>query len=144
LKGGGPSEAPAALPSESAEAAAERRTLRLRDDLDEQLLPIFLEEAVDLIREIGAELRNWRGEPQDMEIAGVLARLMHTLKGSARMAGAMGMGELVHSMETRLENALAVEAVTPQFLDELDTSFDRANFLWTVCRNERQASRGRG
>ncbi len=126
-----PTEALAAptLPPESAEAAAERRKLRLHDDLDEQLLPIFLEEAVDLIREIGAELRNWRTEPQDMEIAGVLARLMHTLKGSARMAGAMGMGELVHSMETRLENALAVEAVTPQFLDELDTSFDRANLL---------------
>ncbi len=126
-----PTEASAVsvIPPESAEAAEERRKLRLRDDLDEQLLPIFLEEAVDLVREIGVELRNWRAEPQDMEIAGVLARLMHTLKGSARMAGAMGMGELVHSMETRLENALAAEAVTPQFFDELDTSFDRANFL---------------
>ena len=118
-----------ALPEETAETAEERRKLRLRDDLDEQLLPIFLEEAVDLINEVGVELRNWHESPQNMETAGALARLLHTLKGSARMAGAMGMGELVHSMETRLENALAAEAVTPQFLDELDTSFDRANFL---------------
>ncbi len=117
------------LSEETAETAEERRKLRLRDDLDEQLLPIFLEEAVDLINEIGVELRNWHESPQNMEAAGALARLLHTLKGSARMAGAMGMGELVHSMETRLENALAAEAVTPQFLDELDTSFDRANFL---------------
>ena len=123
--------APAPAPSfaEAADAGAERRKLRLNDDLDEQLLPIFLEEAVDLVREIGVELRNWRAAPQEMESAGALARLLHTLKGSARMAGAMGMGELVHSMETRLENVLAAEAVTPHFLDELDTSFDRANFL---------------
>ena len=121
--------APAVPATETAEAGEERRKLRLQDDLDEQLLPIFLEEAVDLIREIGVELRNWREDPQRMEAAGTLARLLHTLKGSARMAGAMGMGELVHSMETRLENVLAAEAVTPQFLDDLDTSFDRANFL---------------
>jgi len=118
-----------ALPEETDDTAEERRKLRLRDDLDEQLLPIFLEEAVDLVNEIGVELRNWHANPQDMETAGALARLLHTLKGSARMAGAMGMGELVHSMETRLENALAAEAVTPLFLEELDTSFDRANFL---------------
>ena len=118
-----------ALPEETDDTAEERRKLRLRDDLDEQLLPIFLEEAVDLVNEIGVELRNWHANSQDMETAGALARLLHTLKGSARMAGAMGMGELVHSMETRLENALAAEAVTPLFLEELDTSFDRANFL---------------
>ncbi|MBI4989270.1 MAG: Hpt domain-containing protein [Rhodocyclales bacterium] len=121
--------APTSPTEETAEAGEERRKLRLRDDLDEQLLPIFLEEAVDIIREIGIELRNWHASPQDMEAAGAFARLLHTLKGSARMAGAMGMGELVHSMETRLENALAAKAITPQFLDELDTSFDRANFL---------------
>ncbi|MBE7423080.1 MAG: Hpt domain-containing protein [Zoogloeaceae bacterium] len=114
---------------DTTDAGEERRKLRLQDDLDEQLLPIFIEEAVDLIREIGVELRNWREEPQKIETAGILARLLHTLKGSARMAGAMGMGELVHSMETRLENVLASDAVTPQLLDDLDTSFDRANFL---------------
>ena len=126
-----PAPAAAAAPeaAEAAEGGAERRKLRLQDDLDEQLLPIFLEEAVDLIREIGVELRNWHDNPQDMETAGAMARLLHTLKGSARMAGAMGMGELVHSMETRLENALSAQAITPQFLEEFDISFDRANFL---------------
>lgn len=135
-------EEPAPLPAapvaaevtETAEAGAERRKLRLQDDLDEQLLPIFLEEAVDLVREIGVELRNWHANPQDLEVAGSMARLLHTLKGSARMAGAMGMGELVHSMETRLENALAAQAITPQFLEEFDTSFDRANFLLDVLQ----------
>ena len=112
-----------------AELAPERRKLRLHDDIDEQLLPIFLEEAVDLIREIGAELRNWHENQADREVANSLARLLHTLKGSARMAGAMGMGELVHSMETRIEETVAADAVTLTFLEELDTSYDRANFL---------------
>ncbi|MBM3392653.1 MAG: response regulator [Betaproteobacteria bacterium] len=124
-----PVAAPVAPTAESAEAGAERRKLRLQDDLDEQLLPIFLEEAVDLIREIGIELRNWHAAPDDPQAAGALTRLLHTLKGSARMAGAMGMGELVHNMESRIENALAVSAITPEFLEDLDTSFDRANFL---------------
>jgi chemosensory pili system protein ChpA (sensor histidine kinase/response regulator) len=124
-----PVAVPAAPVAEAAEAGAERRKLRLQDDLDEQLLPIFLEEAVDLIREIGVELRNWRAAPEDKQTAAAFTRLLHTLKGSARMAGAMGMGELVHNMETRVETALAVSAITPQFLDDLDSSFDRANFL---------------
>jgi len=129
-----PVAAPVAPTAESTEAGAERRKLRLQDDLDEQLLPIFLEEAVDLIREIGVELRNWHAAPEDRQAAGALTRLLHTLKGSARMAGAMGMGELVHNMETRIENALAVSAITPQFLEDLDTSLDRANFLMDGLR----------
>ena len=34
----------------------------------------LLEEAVDLVNEIGVELRNWHANPQDMETAGALAR----------------------------------------------------------------------
>ena len=141
--GEAPEPAPAAVPTIATEAppepvaeaqedsdlAPERRKLRLRDDLDEQLLPIFLEEAVDLIREVGSELRNWHADPASPDAAAALLRLLHTLKGSARMAGAMGMGELVHSMETRIEDTLATGAVTPALLDEMDTSYDRANFL---------------
>jgi chemosensory pili system protein ChpA (sensor histidine kinase/response regulator) len=130
--------APAASQEAEDELAPERRKLRLHDDIDEQLLPIFLEEAVDLIREIGTELRNWHDNPAEQETANALARLLHTLKGSARMAGAMGMGELVHSMETRIEEAVAQNAMSAAFLEELDTSYDRANFL-LVGLNRRAA-----
>jgi chemosensory pili system protein ChpA (sensor histidine kinase/response regulator) len=106
-----------------------RRKLRLSDDLDEQLLPLFLEEADDLQREIGAKLRQWRSEPDLAEHAQSLSRLLHTLKGSARMAGAMGLGELVHAMESRVEQAGAEGAVTPAFLDELEASFDHAGAM---------------
>jgi chemosensory pili system protein ChpA (sensor histidine kinase/response regulator) len=110
-------------------AEGERRHLRLKDDLDPQLLPIFLEEAVDLAREIGSELRNWREHPDNAHIADRLKRLLHTFKGSARMAGAMGLGELVHGMETRVDIAVTTNGVTPDFLDTLDGSFDRATMF---------------
>jgi len=110
-------------------AEGERRHLRLKDDLDPQLLPIFLEEAVDLTREIGSELRAWRDQPDNVKAADRLKRLLHTFKGSARMAGAMGLGELVHGMETRVDIAVATNGVSPDFLDTLDASFDRATLL---------------
>ncbi len=104
-----------------------RRKLRIHDDIDRQLLPIFLEEGNDLMREIGAELRAWRSMPDDTAIAEHLQRLLHTLKGSARMAGAMRMGELVHGIETRIIQATRHgSAPVPAFLDDLDAFFDRA------------------
>ncbi len=105
----------------------QRRKLRIHDDVDRQLLPIFLEEGGDLLREIGAELRLWRSTPEDVAIGQHLQRLLHTLKGSARMAGAMRMGELVHGIETRIVQATRHGAApVPAFLDDLDSFFDRA------------------
>ena len=71
----------------------------IEDEIDEQVLPLFLEESVDLMRDIGGLLRDWRSAPENAETARTLQRALHTLKGSARMAGAMGCGELLHSME---------------------------------------------
>lgn len=106
-----------------------RRKLRLSDDLDMQLLPLFLEEADDLQRSIGIELRQWRAEPAAIEHAQSLARLLHTLKGSARMAGAMGLGELVHAMESRVEQCGGEAAASPAFLDEIEASYDHAGAM---------------
>jgi chemosensory pili system protein ChpA (sensor histidine kinase/response regulator) len=123
-------EAAPDLPVPVPEASeAERRQMRLADELDEQLLPIFLEESTDLMRDVGAGLRAWREQPGSHQVADQLKRVLHTLKGSARMAGAMSVGELVHSMETRIEQAVSANALTPAFLDTLDASFDRVSML---------------
>ncbi|MRR08576.1 hybrid sensor histidine kinase/response regulator, partial [bacterium] len=126
--------APVAEPSATAETSegqqsANRRQQRIQDDLDPQLVPLFLEEADELMAQVGPDLRAWRAQPGDAAIAGRLQRIFHTLKGSARMAGAMGIGELIHSMETRVDNAVAAHAVSPQLIDDLEASFDRAQFL---------------
>jgi chemosensory pili system protein ChpA (sensor histidine kinase/response regulator) len=74
----------------------------IRDDVDEQVLPIFLDEAAELFPQAGEELRAWRRNPQDAKPVSELRRTLHTLKGSARMAGAMRLGELTHLMESYL------------------------------------------
>lgn len=94
------------------------------DEIDEQLLPIFLEEAADLDEGITAQLRAWRADPEDEESVRVLTRLLHTLKGSARMAGAMNLGEMAHAIETRVEQASATGKVTLESIEEIHTAFD--------------------
>jgi len=97
----------------------------ISDDLDEQLLPIFMEEAAELFPQVGAQLRDWRASPQSGEISHSLQRSLHTLKGSARMAGAMRLGELTHHMETRVVAATEAGELPPALFDELETEFDR-------------------
>lgn len=113
---------------------AERRASRPADEVDPQLAPLFLEEADEQLHQLDADLRAWREAPQDGEIGRRMARLLHTFKGGARMCGAMGIGELAHSMETRIEQALAAGAVEPEVFDGLDTSLGRAQSLVAALR----------
>lgn len=134
----------AAEPMVEHEAAppAERRKHRLDDDIDPELLPIFLEESHDLMGEIGAELRAWRAEYGEAGAAQNLRRLLHTLKGSARMAGVMSIGEILHGMETRIAGLGGAQA-GPDVLDALDAAFDRAALLAEALRAGPPAAEGR-
>ncbi len=78
----------------------ERR--EVADEIDQQLLPIFLEEADTLIPDTSAQLRAWMAAPGDTATRNALQRNLHTIKGSARMVGAMRLGELTHVMESRV------------------------------------------
>ena len=111
------------------EPPEDRRQRRLEDEIDQQLLPVFLEEAGELVPRVGELLRAWRADPANFDPARALQRGLHTLKGSARMAGVMGLGELTHNMETRVENAIALKLTPGQFFDELETSYDRMGLL---------------
>jgi chemotaxis protein histidine kinase CheA len=77
----------------------------VQDDIDHELLPLFLEEAGELLPQIGETLQVWCAHPDDGQLARKLLRSLHTLKGSARMAGAMRLGEQIHLMEDRMETA---------------------------------------
>ena len=121
------------------EIPVERRTRRLDDDIDPELLPIFLEEAQELVPAAGQELRDWRANPDNAAAGNALLRTLHTLKGSARMCGAMALGELTHHMESRVENALTVKQLPPSLFDELEVSFDRMGFLYDRLVNPQAA-----
>ncbi len=103
------------------------------DDIDEQLLPVFLEEADDLCPKIGAGLRAWREHPQDEQQVQLLKRLLHTMKGSSRMVGAMRIGEIAHAMEDRAA-ADAQAREEAGYWDALDSDFDLVNALLEELR----------
>ncbi|WP_239003102.1 Hpt domain-containing protein [Dechloromonas sp. TW-R-39-2] len=96
----------------------------LNDTLDEQLLPIFLEEASDQLRDLASHLRAWRADPTLDAHPKAIARLLHTFKGNARMAGAMNLGELTHLLETRVDETLKANAPDGIPFDELEAGFD--------------------
>ena len=112
------------------EITLERRQRRLDDDLDPELMQIFLDEAHELVPAVGAALRDWRDSPSNPALGQALQRVLHTLKGSSRMAGAMAMGELTHHMETRVENALTVKTLPAALFEDLETSWDRMGVLF--------------
>ncbi|MCL1634486.1 Hpt domain-containing protein [Luteimonas sp. SX5] len=72
-------------------------------DLDPELVDIFVEEGGDILDHADGLLAKLREAPEDREPLVGLQRDLHTLKGGARMAGIMAVGELGHAMETLLE-----------------------------------------
>jgi len=106
----------------------------IRDDVDEQVLPIFLEEAAELYPQAGAQVRAWRRAPGDEASARQLRRTLHTFKGSARMAGAMRLGELAHLTESRLSIDDALAPGTPELFEALDADLDRIAYVLDALR----------
>ncbi|WP_373988945.1 Hpt domain-containing protein [Duganella sp. BuS-21] len=100
------------------------------DELDADLLPVFLEEGADLLPQIGESLRAWQHTPADTSHAKSLLRILHTVKGSARMAGAMRLGQHCHEIETHIENMVHAGSATPQAFDELLAHYDHALLLF--------------
>jgi chemosensory pili system protein ChpA (sensor histidine kinase/response regulator) len=127
------SQATVPAPARPVEVHAEAEEPQVRDDIDDQLLPVFLEEADDLCPKIGAGLRAWRENPQDEQQVQLLKRLLHTMKGSSRMVGAMRIGEIAHEMEDRVsKDARAREDAG--YWDALDGDFDLVNALLEELR----------
>lgn len=107
----------------------------LLDEIDADLLPVFVEEADELLPQIGEALREWSLMPQGSPAPAALMRHLHTVKGSARMAGAMRLGEAVHEMETRIELSGVRLADSRTLVDELIGRHDQVLALYEVIRD---------
>ena len=92
--------------------------------VDHELLTMFIEEAHEILPEIGIELRAWRAHPKQSEHPDALQRALHTLKGSARMAGQSGLGDAVHEMEDLVIRSLKRKVVDIDF-DSMFVDFDK-------------------
>ncbi len=73
------------------------------DTLDADLFQIFEEEAQELLPRLGSALRQWVARPGNTSARVEVLRNLHTLKGSARLAGALRLGDMAHRMETQAE-----------------------------------------
>jgi len=118
-----PQEPPKAPPQEEAAASAAefaeprppvpgpapppRPPVDLEPEFDADIAAIFSEEASELLEHADASLLSWSRDRADRSQVTELKRLLHTLKGGARMAGIRAMGDLSHEIESFLA---AIEA----------------------------------
>ncbi len=90
----------------------------VQDALDPDLFPIFEEEAVELMPQLAGALRQWSARPDNRSARDEALRALHTLKGSARLAGALRLGELAHRMESEIEY-LGMDAVRTENIEPI-------------------------
>jgi chemotaxis protein histidine kinase CheA/ActR/RegA family two-component response regulator len=93
------------------------------DILDTELLGFFLEESRDLLPQLMRNSRVWTSDYTNRESKTEVLRGLHTLKGSARLAGAYRLGEIVHRLEAEVES-IPDQALSPEQVDDLLAWFD--------------------
>lgn len=74
----------------------------LDEDFDEEIVEIFFEEANELLEEMEHAIHAWESDWSSEEPADELKRILHTLKGGARLAGMVQVGDLSHDFETMI------------------------------------------
>jgi chemosensory pili system protein ChpA (sensor histidine kinase/response regulator) len=94
-------------------------------DADAEIVEIFMEEAEELMEELDTHIQAWRGEPENSEHNEAIQRVLHTLKGGARITGLKDIGDLAHEMETELNNRLVNnEHGDESLFEELVSQYD--------------------
>ncbi len=93
------------------------------DILDTELFGFFLEESRDLLPELMRNSRVWTSDHLNRDAKIEVLRGLHTLKGSARLAGAYRLGEIVHRLEAEVET-MADTPMSSEQVDDLLAWFD--------------------
>ena len=104
------------------------------DELDTDLLPVFIEEGSDLLPQMGAALRAWQESLASKKLPQSVLRQLHTIKGSARMAGAMKLGQYLHDTESQIETLLQGGHPDRAALDALLARHDYSLLLFELLQ----------
>ena len=70
------------------------------EDKDADLAEIFLEEAHDILQTCNECMATWQANVDEEDAVSEFRRQLHTLKGSARMAAYMNIGDFSHAIES--------------------------------------------
>ncbi|TDY04175.1 Hpt domain-containing protein [Thiohalophilus thiocyanatoxydans] len=76
------------------------------DEVDDEIIDIFMEEAQEEHANIQRLLPQWLNNPQDNQALHDLRRSFHTLKGSGRLVGASDVGEFAWAFENMLNRVI--------------------------------------
>ncbi|HKL52165.1 MAG TPA: Hpt domain-containing protein [Wenzhouxiangellaceae bacterium] len=113
-------------------------------DLDSELLELFAEEGQELLEHSDGLLQQWRENPEDRQLVTALQRDIHTIKGSARMAGLNPVGEVAHVLEDLLENiAGGRQKASAASIDTMEAGCDQLHAMLDAVE-KRQPLPGRG
>jgi chemosensory pili system protein ChpA (sensor histidine kinase/response regulator) len=97
---------------------------------DPETLAMFIEEGRDLTQALQKSLEAWQEEPTNKETIKEIQRHLHTLKGGARMAGLLSLGEFTHIVETMLLQFTDRDQVADSYALQLtQKSLDTINAL---------------
>jgi chemosensory pili system protein ChpA (sensor histidine kinase/response regulator) len=137
-------QTPAPAPAPVVADAAPEEVVEEAPDFDPEVAAIFTEEALELIDASERALSDWREKPGSPESATALKRPLHTLKGGARMAGIIAMGDLSHELETLVIQAeggsVAVDAAV---FDVIQASLDELARMRESVANGRRVAPAR-
>ncbi|MGM0563035.1 MAG: Hpt domain-containing protein [Pseudomonadota bacterium] len=165
---GAPSPEPAEQQTTETKPAAavkepfERDLDIISEDVDEEILEIFIEEALEELERISTLFPRWRRSPDDSEAITTIRRSFHTLKGSGRLVGAQLIGEFGWSIENMLNRLLdetidlsddlynVVEetiGILPQLVEQLtgnkepiDEAYDLMARAWAIAEGRDPAT----
>ncbi|HWU78001.1 MAG TPA: Hpt domain-containing protein [Rhodanobacter sp.] len=98
-------------------------------EIDADLLEVFIDEANEILDHADGILAQWHADPADLSCVAELQRDLHTLKGGARIAGLVAVGDLTHAIETLLEKPIRDSAATGGLIAVLEASFDQLHAL---------------
>lgn len=130
----------------------------ISDDVDSEILDIFIEECLEEHERISELFPQWSGTPEDQELCTTIRRSFHTLKGSGRLVGADLIGEYGWAMENMMNRLLegqiecspammsSIEdtiGLLPQMIEQLtgnkqpiQAAYDNMALAWSLAQGQ--------
>lgn len=118
-----------AQPVATAATTSAESAFVLPADVDADILGIFVEESGELCEALETHLTAWEQNPEDSDAGNELKRVLHTLKGGARLAGLKALGDISHDFETALEETDMRRGPPAEFFVRMHGWQDRINEL---------------
>lgn len=120
---------------EPAPATVVAQEYEVSDDIDDEIIEIFLEEAEEEYGNIQRLLPQWEANLSDEEALKDMRRSFHTLKGSGRLVGATDVGEFAWAFENMLNRVIDRTIETgPTLFEVLHRARDMLPVLFSLFK----------